>query len=64
MIYKGKEAEVVGVIFLYQIFNEMAEIKSKIEKKAENIMANNGEFEPNKSIELTDMHELRQPLVK
>lgn len=30
MVYKGKEAEVVGVVFLYQIFNEMAEIKTKI----------------------------------
>lgn len=30
MIYSGKGAEVVGVVFLYQIFNEMAEIKTKI----------------------------------
>jgi hypothetical protein len=56
MIYAGKGSEVVGVVFLYQLFNEMAEIKNKIEKKEEHIMAEEKEYIEGEVIEMEEIH--------
>ena len=46
MIYKDAGAEVIGVVFLYQIFNEMAEIRDKKIQVTDRII-NYGDREPN-----------------
>lgn len=61
MIYAGKGSEVVGVVFLYQLFNKMAEIKDKIEKKEEHIMAEGKEYVEGEVIEMKEIH---RPLLK
>ena len=38
MIYKEKDGEIIGVVFLYHIFNEMAEIEDKKIKQGNEIV--------------------------
>lgn len=53
MIYKDAGAEVIGVVFLYQIFNEMAEIRDKKINVTNRII---NESEPNREIEMDTLN--------
>ena len=55
MIYKDAGAEVIGVVFLYQIFNEMAEIRDKKIQVTDRII-NYGDREPNQEIEMNTLN--------
>jgi hypothetical protein len=53
MIYKDAEAEVIGVVFLYQIFNEMAEIRDKKINATNRLIKDK---EPNNEIEMDTLN--------
>lgn len=57
MIYKEKDGEIIGVVFLYHIFNEMAEIEDKKIKQGNQIIENrDGEQRrPNNDIEMNNL---------
>jgi hypothetical protein len=60
MIYKEDTgAEVIGVIFLYHIFEEMAELGHKTIKRTETIMKEQNLKEENMEVEMDSLdHEL------
>ena len=53
MIYKDAGAEVIGVVFLYQIFNEMVEIREKKILVTDRIIRDQ---EPNREIEMDTLN--------
>ena len=58
MVYTEANAEIIGVIFLYHIFNEMAEIEEKKNRVNDQIIY---DHEPNRDIE---MDNIRDPLLR
>ena len=52
MVYTDANAEIIGVIFLYHIFNEIGELEEKKIKETDLII---NEQEPNSNIEMDNL---------